>query len=183
MSATMPLDVHQLADVATSRRVGTIHDMLNRYNEARSEASGVGGGGSRHESRINGFDPETWTPEFRELERCLERLRWLASHGRPMIAHNVSSGAAWWNVRQRYLEARVVRREVRMRKTHSGHRVPVRLPSYMEVVARPTVLQGKTQYMLVRQWDERVDPHVVGVALRWISDEFRGRPAVYDAQG
>lgn len=160
-------------------RVDTLHEMLSRYNEARSEGSGGGGGGSHHESRINVFDAATWTREYQELERCLERLRWLAGHGRPMLERNVSAGAAWWNVRARYLEAEVVRREVHLRRTHSGDRVPTQLPRSMEVVARATILHGKTNYMLVRQWDRRVDPHVVGAALRWISREYRGTPAVY----
>lgn len=166
-------------EAAERRRTGVLHDMLNHYNEARSEATGAGGGGSRHESRINAWDPETWTPAYRELERCLEGLRWLAQHGRPMIERGVSSGAAWWHLRARYLEAELVRREVHLRKTHSGTRVPVPLPRNEEVVARPTILQGRSQTLLVRRWDQRVDPHVVQAALRWISREFKGQPAPY----
>lgn len=162
------------------RRVETIHDMLSHYHDARAESSGWGdGGSSRLESRLLGLDPLTWTPAYRELERCLERLRWLAGHGRPMIEKGVSSGAAWWNVRARYLEAETVRREVHMRKTHSGQRVPAPLPRNMEVLARPTILNGSSQSLLVRVWDPRVDPQVVGAALRWISGEFRGQPASY----
>lgn len=159
-------------------RIATLHDMLTRYHEARSEASGVGGGGTRLEGRLLAFDSQTWTREYQELDRCLQRLRWLAEHGRPMIEHGVSSGAAWWHLRQRYLEAHVGRREIHMRKTPAGERVPI-VPRNMEVVARPTILQGKTQMLLVRSWDQRVDPQVVGAALRWISREFRGTPASY----
>ena len=162
-------------------RVDTLHDMLVRFVEAKSEASGGGGGDSRLESRLLGFDPLTWTREYRELDRCLDRLRWLAEHGRPMIERNVSSAAAWWNVRARYLEAETVRREVHSRRTHSGERVPGRLPGNYEIVARPTILQGKSQHMLVRVWDPGVRPEVVAAALRWISREYRGTPASYSA--
>ena len=165
------------------RRVDTLHDMLLRYNEARAENSSAGGGGTQHSSRIHSFDAQTWTREYQELERCLERLRWLAEHGRPMIERNVSSGAAWWNIRARYLDAEIVRKELHLRKTHSGDRVPQPLPRNSEVVARATILHGKTNYMLVRTWDARVDPQVVGAALRWISREFRGTPAVYREEG
>lgn len=162
------------------RRIATLHEMLQHYNHARSEASGgAGGGGARHEARLLGLDPTTWTREYRELERCLERLRWLALHGRPMIERGVSSGAAWWHVRQRYLEAREVREEVHLRKTHSGDRVPAHLPRNKEVIGRPTILQGRSQRLLVRVWDPAVDPHIVGAGLRWISREFRGEPRPY----
>ena len=179
MPATMPLD--RPAPVIRvnehhPRRLEALHDMLSHYSDARSEASGAGGGGQRLEARLLGFDRETWTPEFRELERCLERLRWLAGHGRPMIERGLSSGVAWWSIRQRYLEAEIVRHEIHTRKTRSGHRVPVSLPANVEVVARPTILNGSRQHVLVRRWDQRVDPQVVRAGLRWISGEFRGEP-------
>ena len=153
--------------------------MLLYYTEARSEAGSGGGGGSRPESRLLAFDAQTWTKEYAELERCLNALRYLAQHGRPMIERDVSSSAAWWHLRARYLEAVTVRREVHYRKTHSGERVPARLPSNCEVVARATILNGRTGYMMVRQWDARVDPRVVAASLRWLSGEFRGSPATY----
>jgi hypothetical protein len=163
-------------------RIETLHAMLTHYTEARSEAGSGGGGGSRPESRLLAFDASTWTREYEELERCLNALRYLAQHGRPMIEQGVSSAAAWWHLRARYLEAETVRREVHFRKTHSGERVPARLPSNMEVVARATILNGRTGHMMVRVWDARVDPRVVAAGLRWLSAEFRGSPAVYSEE-
>jgi len=163
------------------RRLDTIHDMLSHYHEARSEAGGTGGGGSRLEARLLGWDPETYTREYRELDRCLDRLRWLAQHGRPMIAKGISSGAGWWHLRMRYLESQVVRREIHTRRTHNGTRVPAPLPRNCEVVARPTILQGRSQTLLVRTWDARVDPQIVRASLGWISQEFRGHPRPYSA--
>jgi hypothetical protein len=157
-------------------RVDTLHEMLVRLEEARSEGSSAGGGGSHHEARMNTWDALTYTREYKELDRCLERLRWLAEHGRPMIAPDVSSAKAWWHIRHRYLATEVVRREVHYRRTHSGERVPARLPRNMEVVSRQTILNGRAGYMMVRVWDPRVDPAVVGAGLRWISREFRGTP-------
>lgn len=162
-----------------SDRVDTIHEMLCRYEEARAENGGGGGGGSQHESRINAFDPQTWTREYQELERCLERLRWLAAHGRPMIEKNVSSSTAWWHLRHRYLETHTVRREVHLKKTHSGDRTLARLRHNEEVLARQTILNGRKSFVLLRVWDPRVEPTYVGAALRWIAREFKGTPAVY----
>ena len=176
MPATMPLE--RPRQVSTDR-VDTIHEMLVRYDEARSEGSSAGGGGSHYEARLNTWDSQTWSREYRELDRCLDRLRWLAEHGRPMIERSISSGAAWWAIRSRYLESTVVRREVHYRRTHSGERVPARLPSNMEVVSRQTILNGRAGYMMVRVWDPRVEPAIVGAGLRWISREFLGQPAVY----
>lgn len=159
----------------------TIREMLSRYEQARSSAgSSTGdGAGGRFESRINTFDPLTWTPEYRELERCLLRLRWLAEHGRPMIAKGVSASRAWWHLRHRYLEARVVRREVHLDENHRRTNRRPRLAGNMEVVSRQTVLQGRSSMMLVRVWDSRVDAAVVDAAVSWLACEFRGMPAVY----
>lgn len=179
LTAERPRTHNEEATRRTKQRVETLHDMMTRYHEARSESAGPGGGGSQHGSRINAFDQRTWTREYQELERCLDRLKYLAQHGRPMIERNVSSSAAWWHVRARYLEATISRREIHLRKTHSGERVPARLPRNCEIVARATILHGKSQHMLVRTWDPRVDPRIVGAALRWISREYRGTPAVY----
>ena len=162
-----------------SDRVDTIHQMLVNWDAARSEGSSVGGGGSHLEARINTWDATTWTREYQELDRCLVRLRYLAGHGRPMISHGVSSSAAWWTIQQRYLEAVVVRREVFLRRTHSGERVPVSLPRNCEVVSRATIMQGKSSFCMVRTWDTRVDPADVDAALRWIAKEYRGVPACY----
>lgn len=160
-------------------RTEALHEMLLRYSEAKSESSGLGGGGSHHEARMNVWDAQTWTREYRELERCLDALRYMAEHGRPMLERNVSSSAGWWHLRHRYLVTDTVRREVFMRRTHSGERVPARLPANMEVTSRQTILNGKTSYMMVRVWDARVDPAVVGAALRFLAREFRGVPATY----
>ncbi len=161
-----------------SDRVHTLRLMLERYPEARAEAQGGGSSGGRREARLLGFDPYTWTQEMRELERCLERLRALA-HGRsPMLERGISSRRAWWHLRQRYLEARVVRREIHTRKTHSGERVPKRLPANMELASRQTVLHGQTTYALVRVWHPDVDERVVEAALRYLDAEFRGAPAL-----
>lgn len=163
-------------------RVDTLHEMLTRYHEARAESNGGGSSGGRNESRLLGFDPTTWTREYVELERCLNELRGLAHNGRPMIEHGVSSSAGWWHLSHRYLRTETVRREIHMRRTHSGERVPARLPANMEVVSRQTILHGKSSHMLVRVWDTNVDPKVVGAALRWVSRSYRGTPAVYDEQ-
>lgn len=160
-------------------RTQAIHDMLTRYEQARSESSSPGGSGGRHESRLLEFDHQTWTSAYRELDRCLERLRYIAQHGRPMIERGVSSSTAWWHLRHRYLHADVVRREVHSRRTHSGERVPVALPANMEIVARQTILNGKSSSMLVRVWDRRVDPKIVAAGLGWIAGQYRGMPAVY----
>ncbi len=160
-------------------RVDTLHEMMCRYETARAESNGGGSSGGRNESRLLGFDPTTWTREYQELERCLNELRTLARNGRPMIEHNVSSSTAWWHLSHRYLRTETVRREVFMRRTHNGERVPNRLPANMEVVSRQTILHGKSSHMLVRVWDTNVDPKVVGAALRWIAREFKGSPAVY----
>ncbi len=160
-------------------RTTLIESMLEHYHEARAEAYGGESTGARNTSRINAFDTKTWTHEYVELERCLDHLRYLAGHGRPMIAKNVSSSTAWWNLRERYLNAQTVRREVHTRRTHSGNRVPVELPRNMEVVSRQTVLNGKTSSMLVRVWDPGVDLRVVRVAVDWVAGEFKGTPAVY----
>lgn len=162
-----------------SDRQHTIRAMLERYDEARSASSGPGGSGRRHESRLNQFDPHTWTAEYQELERCLDRLRWLAHHGRPMIEKNMSSGAAWWHLRERYLNARTTRRLIHSRVTRTGHRVPARLPANTEIVGRPTILHGTTSSVIVRTWDARVDPGIVDAAVRWLAREYVGTPALY----
>ncbi len=163
-------------------RVDTLHEMLTRYESARAESNGGGSSGGRNESRLLGFDPQTWTREYQELERCLNALRYLGAVDSPIIEKGVSAQRAWWHISHRYLRTETVRREIHMRRTHSGERVPARLPANMEVVSRQTILHGKSSYMLVRVWDTNVDPKVVGAALRWIARSYNGTPAVYDEQ-
>jgi hypothetical protein len=169
--------------VKSDDRVDTIKAMLALYQEARSVSSGAGGTGGRADSRYLEFDPSTWTREYKELERVLERLRYLAGHGRPMIARNVSSSTAWWNVRQRYLECEKVRRLVHLRKTHSGERVPTGLRQNEEIASRTTILNGSQTSVMVWRWNPKVDLGVVDVAVDWMSSEFRGTPSVYSQDG
>jgi hypothetical protein len=149
--------------------------MLASFSDARAEAFGGGGAGGRATSRINSFDPATWTRSYQELDRVLEHLRYLAGHGRPMIARDVSSSTAWWSIRARYLDAKIVRREVHLRKTHTGNRVPI-LPANSEIASRATILNGRTCSMMLRVWDGGVQPRVVDATIGWIDEQFKGRP-------
>lgn len=164
---------------ANTRREDTIKEMLSTFQEARSVSNGDGGTGGRADSRYLEWDHSTWTREYAELERVLEHLRWLAGHGRPMIARNLSSSAAWWNIRQRYLESEKRRRLVHLHKTRSGDRIPVGLPRNMAVASRSTILNGKQASVMVWVWNPAVDLRVVDATVGWISQEFRGQPAVY----
>lgn len=175
----MSLERPDASPIEREPRLNALHVMLCHFNEARSEAGGWGGSGGHHTSRINVFDENTWTREYVELERVLDELRTMAQGLRPMISKGVSSSIAWWNLRERYLNAQVVQREVHVRKTKSGNLEPVQLPRNMEVVSRQTNLHGRTSSMLVRVWDHGVDDEIVVAALRWVSHEFKGRPAVY----
>ena len=165
---------------SSDRRCDTIRDMLSTYTQAQAQAKGEGGRGGMFSHAILQWDPATWTPEYQELERCLTELRRRALERGPMIAKNVTSGQAWWHLSHRYLLARTARKEVHVhvnRKT--GHRTPGRLPHNCEVIAQPTLLNGRTASVLVRTWDGRVDPHIVKAAVEWVSGEFRGEPSVF----
>lgn len=165
---------------SSDERCDTIRAMLDRYPEAQAQAKGEGGRGGMFSHAILQWDPNTWTREYQELERCLLELRRRALSRGPMIAKNVTSGQAWWHLSHRYLLATTARKEVHVhvnRKT--GHRTPGRLPSNCEVIARPTLLNGRTASALVRTWDSKVDPHVVAAAVQWVSGEFRGEPGVF----
>lgn len=163
----------------TGNRTEALHEMLARYDEAKAESSGVGGGGTHNESRINAFDPTTYTPAYRELDRCLERLKWLAYHGRPMIAKNVNAYRGWWNLDQRYFRCEKVQKPIHLRKTRSGDRIPAGLPRNMAIASRATILNGSQALAMVWVWDPRVDLAVVDETVAWISKEFRGTPSVY----
>lgn len=164
---------------AVDHRTESLRAMLSTYQEARSVSNGAGGTGGRADSRYLEFDPSTWTREFQELERVLNHLKYLAGHGRPMIARNVSSSTAWWHVRERYLHCEKVRRLVHLRKTHSGERVPTGLRPNEEIASRTTILNGSQTSLMVWRWNPKVDLGVVDVAVEWMSGEFRGSPATY----
>lgn len=159
-------------------RTETLHEMLVRLPEARAQAKGEGGRGGQFSSAILVFDPVTYTREYRELDRVLTVLRTMAQSRGPMIARNVTSGQAWWNLSHRYLLCQLVRRDVHTFKTRAGHRVPRKLPANMEVVSRPVLMHGEKASMLVRVWDSRVEPRIVQAALEWVSQEYRGTPAL-----
>ena len=160
-------------------RADTIHALLDRYHDARStHGRTFGTGDHRNESAILHFDHATWTPAYRELERCLTELRRLAHGRRPMIAKGVSASKAWWHLRERYLACRVERREIHTHKTRGGHRVPKKLPANMEVLSRPALLRGDRVAVVVRVWDPGVDMAVVDAAVGWIAGVYRGTPAL-----
>lgn len=151
--------------------------MLALYIDCRQESGERAGSGTRRESRLLAFDPRSWTPQMRELERCLDLLRDRARARGPMLERGVTAGSGWWHLRQRYLEATTVRRELRTRKTRSGHRVPV-VPAHAEVLSAPTSALGGRCSVLLRIWHAGVDERVVDAAVRWISGEYRGEPAL-----
>lgn len=163
----------------TDTRADTIRAMLDRWDEAHSQKRGEGGIGGQFSSAQLVWDSTTWTPAFQELERCLVELRRLAKSTRPIIPPGISSGKAWWCLQERYLSSKVIRREIRTRRTRSGHRVPSNLPRNQEVVARPVLLHGDRAEMLVRVWNPGVDLDSVDAAVAWIANEFRGTPAVF----
>lgn len=163
----------------STEREDTLRAMLDRYPEARAQAKGEGGMGGRFESALLTFDPLTWTREMRELDRCLTELRRLAQGLSPIIARDVSARKAWWHLSHRYLLCVTTRKTVRTQKhQRTGERRIGRLPAYMEVIARPTLLHGKEASVLVRQWDPGVRMNVVDVAVQWIAGEYRGVPAL-----
>lgn len=162
-----------------SERIETLHQMLSRYSEAQSQKRGEGGIGGQFSSAELVWDDTTWTPAFQELERCLIELRKLAKTTRPIIPPGISSSKAWWCLQERYLNSKVIRREIRTRRTRSGHRIPANLPRNQEVVARPILLHGDRSEMLVRVWNPGVEMESVEAALDWIAKEYRGQPAMF----
>lgn len=151
--------------------------MLSVYVDCRQESGERAGTGGRRESRLLTFDPRTWTREMRELDRCLTLLRDRARSRGLIIEKGVTAGQGWWHLRQRYLEAHVVRRELRTRKTRSGHRTPV-VPKSAELLASVTVLTGGRCQALLRVWHPGVDERVVDAAVRFLVREYRGEPAL-----
>ncbi len=170
----IPLDRPRNTD-----RLHTIRAMLDRWDEAHAQKRGDGGIGGQFSSAELVWDDTTWTPAFQELERCLIELRKLAKTTRPIIPPGISSGKAWWCLQERYLNSKVIRREIRTRRTRSGHRIPVNLPRNQEVVARPVLLHGDRSEMLVRVWNPGVEMAAVEAALQWIEREYRGQPAMF----
>lgn len=160
----------------TSLRERTIVEMLERYQEALAQAKGEGGIGGQFSSAMLLWDGQTWTPEFRELERCLWKLRELARQGG--VIEDEPAHRVWWNIKERYLVAQLRRRTVHTQKTKRGYRVPVGIPPNAEIVSRVTQLRGEQSSVILRIWDNRVNSAILAIGVGWLADEFRGSPSL-----
>ena len=159
-----------------SDRADIIREMLSRYHEAQAQAKGEGGLGGQFSSAMLTWDHETYTREYRELDRCLNLLR-LQAEGGAVFKSGTSARRVWWAIRERYLHCTLVQREVHTYRTKSGHRVPKPLPAGQEVVSRQVMMLHGKATAIVRVWDDRVDSKLVDEGVRWLAGEFRGRPS------
>jgi hypothetical protein len=153
--------------------------MLERYDEALSTPNGAGQTFThRHESAILSLDI-TWNASYRELDRCLGELRRASQQGihQTIRCHiqgkedRISCRSAWWNLRERYIDSRLVRREIR---THKGR---LHLPRNSELYAGAPATHGKALVVL-RVWDAKVEADRVNAAIGWIAERYRGVPAL-----
>ena len=146
-----------------------IAEMLRRYEEARETLNGPSG------VRGDGGDvclmPVTWNASYRELERCLQRMRESReSLVRCSDGEKRSPRALWWHVTERFLrpELRHMRVPVRGGKP--------RIPAHAELHAGAVEVGEKWARVIVCVWSPAVSEVAVDAGLEWLADSFRGEP-------
>lgn len=135
-------------------KADVIAEMLSRYEDAQSTLMG------RSEATYGDgvlLMPKQWNRSFRELERCLHKMR----DERP---------SQWWHVTERYLRCDDRIMEVAVRKGRP------KLPPHVEVVAGAPMSGQKTARLRVHVWSPAVRAEKVRRGLEWLADEFRGEP-------
>lgn len=129
--------------------------MLCRYNEAVDPAFGRDG----EPSGGDGYPhlPSTWNASYRELERCLVRLR-----DRLPMAYQ-------------HLVTRYVDRTAKIRVCAVVNGKPV-LPDRCEVAAGQVASGDRFAVLQVMTWPDWVREELVRAGLLFVSREFRGEP-------
>lgn len=129
--------------------------MLHRFHEARDPAFGRDGMPGDGDGVAH--MPSTWNQSYRELERCLVRLRDVKSQ-------------AYHHVMARHVDRT---ERVKLLRFVSGKPV---LPPRCEVVAGTVSVGEKYATCRVMEHPEWVDERMVAHGLAFLSREFRGEP-------
>ena len=136
-------------------REAKLDKMLTHYNDARETLFSKTGRGAGEGGRCE--MPSVWNDSYKELERCLKRMRELAE----------DAGAAspvfrswYWNVCGWYLRSQkrrvpLIRRDKRGRDYH-------------------VVTGAGPQFVMVVEGEDALSARMVVMGLGWISAEFAG---------
>lgn len=143
-----------------TKKEATIVELLRRYEEAQEGGSGDGPGDGRLP-----LMPSTWNGSYRELERCLKRMR----RAEPSL---------WWHVTERYIRTSSIRREVPVRRPWRNGLPTVEfvLPPHCELAAGGTKVGDKTAGVRLVVWNPGVELGKVRLGVEWLAREFRGEP-------
>ncbi len=106
--------------------------------------------------------PNTWTREYRELERCLKHMR---SQGDQQAVQGHPLRVLYWHVRHYHIEKEPHRqRIVRYEKRPGGRTVKIQLDQFEIVYHRhPDASEAKAN-----------------LGVGWLAKEFRGEPSLPD---
>lgn len=128
--------------------------MLARYEDAQETLNGpsdIKGDGNSIAAM-----PSTWNDSYRELERCLLKLR-------------TERPTQYWHLCERYVRCATKQIEVPMQNGKP------KLPPHTELAAiRETGRRYTT--VMVKQWTPAVRAEKVRKAIDYIASEFKGEP-------